>query len=55
MSECDNTSVIYSLKKACDSVKIEVLYKTCTELLFPMKLVGLIKECLSETYSKDCL
>jgi hypothetical protein len=40
------------LKKACDSVKREVLYNILLEFGIPKKLVRLIKMCLNETYSK---
>jgi hypothetical protein len=39
-------------KKACDSVKREVLYNILLEFGVPKKLVRLIKMCLNETYSK---
>jgi hypothetical protein len=41
-------------KKAYDSVRREVLYNILIEFRVPMKLhvVGLIKMCLNETYSK---
>jgi hypothetical protein len=39
-------------KKACDSVRKEVLYNILTEFGALMKLVRLIKMCLNETYSK---
>jgi hypothetical protein len=39
-------------KKACDSVKREVLYSILLEFGIPKKLVRLIKMCLNETYSK---
>jgi hypothetical protein len=42
-------------KKACDSVKREVLYNILLELGIPKKLVRLIKMCLNETYSKVCV
>jgi hypothetical protein len=42
-------------KKACDSVKREVLYNTLLEFGVPKKLVRLIKMCLNETYSKVCV
>jgi hypothetical protein len=38
-------------KKACASVRKEVLYNILVGLRIPRKLVGLIKMCLSETYS----
>jgi hypothetical protein len=39
-------------KKACDSVKGEVLYNILIEFGISKKLVRLIKMCLNETYSK---
>jgi len=39
-------------KKAYDSVRREVLYNIITALGIPMKLVRLIKMCLTETYSR---
>jgi hypothetical protein len=39
-------------KKACDSVRREVLYNILIVLWVPLKLVTLIKMCLHETYSK---
>ena len=39
-------------KKAYDSVRREVLYNILIQFGIPMKLVGLIKMCLSETYSR---
>jgi hypothetical protein len=36
-------------KKAYDSVRREVLYIYLTEFDIPVKLVGLIKMCLTET------
>jgi hypothetical protein len=39
-------------KKACDSVRREVLYNILIEFGVPLKLVRLIKMCLKETYGK---
>jgi hypothetical protein len=39
-------------KKACDSIKREILDNTLLEFGIPKKLVRLIKMCLNETYSK---
>ena len=39
-------------KRAYDSIRREVLYSTLTEFGIPMKLVRLIKLCLTETYSR---
>jgi len=39
-------------KKAFDSVRREVLYNILIELGIPMKLVRLIKTCLTETHSR---
>jgi len=39
-------------KKACDSVRREVLYNLLIEFGMAMKLVRLIKMCLIETYSR---
>jgi hypothetical protein len=39
-------------KKAYDSVRREVLYNNLIESVIPMKLVRLIKVCLTGTYSR---
>jgi len=39
-------------KKAYDSVRREVLHNVLTEFGIPMKLIGLMKMCLTETYSR---
>jgi hypothetical protein len=38
-------------KKACDSVRKELLYSVLMEFGIPLQLVRLIKVCLNETYS----
>jgi hypothetical protein len=40
------------LKKVYDSVRKEVLYNILIEFGVTMKITGLIKMCLNETYSK---
>jgi hypothetical protein len=40
------------IKIAYDSVRREVLYNILIECGIPMKLVRLIKMCLTETYSR---
>jgi hypothetical protein len=44
--------LLIDFKKACDSVRREVLYSILIEFGVPMKLVRLIKMCLNETSSK---
>ena len=39
-------------KKACDSVRREVLYNILIEFGIPKKLVRLVKMCPTETYSR---
>jgi hypothetical protein len=39
-------------KKAYDSVRREVFYNILNEFCIPMKLIRLIKMCLTETYSR---
>jgi hypothetical protein len=39
-------------KKDCDSVRRKTLYNILIEFGIPRKLVGLIKMCLNETYSR---
>jgi hypothetical protein len=43
------------IKKAYDSVRRKVLYNILIEFGVPLKLLGLIKMCLYETYSKVCI
>jgi hypothetical protein len=44
--------LLIDFKKAYDPVRREVLYNILIEFGIPMKLVRLIKMCLSETYSR---
>jgi hypothetical protein len=39
--------ILVDLKKACDSMRREVLYNILAEFGIPMKLVRLIKMCLN--------
>jgi len=43
--------LVIDLKKAYDSIRKEVFYNILIEFGIPMKLVRLIKMCLTETYS----
>ena len=43
---------LIDFKEAYDSVRKEVLYNILIEFGIPMKLVKLIKMCLTETYSR---
>jgi sorting nexin-29 len=42
-------------KRAYELVRKEVLHNIVIEFGVPMKLVGAIKMCLNETYSKVCI
>jgi hypothetical protein len=44
-----------NFKKACDSVRRELLYSILVEFAVPMTLGRMIKMCLNETYSKVCI
>jgi hypothetical protein len=50
-----NNPVFIDLKKAYDSVRRKVLYNILSEFGIPRKLVGIIKMCLNETYSRVCI
>jgi ribosomal protein L13E len=52
--EYSNTvhQLFIGIKKACDSVRREVLYSILKEFGAPLKLVRLIKLCLNQSYSK---
>jgi hypothetical protein len=52
--EYDETvnQLFVDFKKACDSLRTEVLYNVLVEFRVPMKLVRLIKMCLNEMYTK---
>ena len=43
--------LVVDIKKTYHSVRMEVLYNILIEFGIPMKLVRLIKMCLTETYS----
>jgi hypothetical protein len=44
--------LLIDFKKAYDSVRREAFYSILIEFGIPRKLVGLIKMCLNETYSR---
>jgi len=44
--------IFSDFKKACDSIRREVLYNILIEFGFPMKLLRLIKMCLTEMYDR---
>jgi hypothetical protein len=44
--------LVIDFKEAYDSARREVLYNILIEFGIPRKLVGLIKMCLNETYSR---
>ena len=50
MKQC--ISYLRTSKKAYDSVRMEVLYNILIEFGIPMKVVKLIKMCLTETYTR---
>jgi len=50
MKQC--ISCVQTLRKLNDSVRREVLYNILIAFGVPMKLVRLIKMCLTETYSR---
>jgi hypothetical protein len=45
--------LLIDFKEAYDLVRREVLYNILVEFCIPMKLVRLIKTCLTATYSRD--
>jgi len=47
--------LVTEFKKAYDSVRREVLCNILIEIGIPMKLVRLIKMCLTETFSIVCV
>jgi hypothetical protein len=52
---CAVHQLFIDLKKAYDSIRRKVLYSILIEFAIPRKLVGLIKMCLNETYSRVCI
>ena len=50
MQKC--TSYLYTSRKPINSVTREVFYKMLIDILIPMKLVRLIKMCMTEMYSR---
>jgi len=47
-----SASALIDFKKAYDSIRIEVLYNILIEFGIPMKLVRLIKMCLTKPYTR---
>jgi len=47
-----SASALIDFKKAYDSIRMEVLYNILIEFAIPLKLVRLIKMCLTESYSR---
>ena len=52
LSSKKNGNTVVDFKKAYDSVRREVLYNILMEFGIPKKLIGLMKMCLTETYSR---
>jgi hypothetical protein len=54
--ECNGTlqQLITDLQEACNIVREEVLYNILFEFSIQMKLVRLIKMCLSKNYGNVC-
>jgi hypothetical protein len=52
----DNKEAVHQLfvhfKKTCDSVRREVFYNILIVFDIPMKMISLIKVCVTETYSR---
>ena len=50
--QCISASVFIDFKNAYDLVRREVLYNILIAFHIPMKLVRIIKMCLTETYNR---
>ena len=50
--QCSSASAVIDFKKSYDSVGTEVLHNVLIEFGISMKLVRLIKMCLTETYGR---